>query len=75
MLEAARGLGMGRLGRVAIDSTRVEANASADRSDTIDGLRCERARLRKRVRRWQKQCDQPNSEADPETNPVLIPVQ
>lgn len=65
VLEAARRLGMGRLGRVAIDSTRVQANASADRSDSVEALRRERARLRQRIRRWQKQCDQP----DPETNP------
>jgi hypothetical protein len=43
---------------VAIDSTRVRANASADRSDTVEQLRRERARIRQRIRRWQKQCDQ-----------------
>ena len=32
VVETARGLGLGRLGRVAIDSTRVEAKASPDRS-------------------------------------------
>src|ERR1700761_1769560 len=30
VLEMARSLGMGRLGRVAIDSTRIKANASRD---------------------------------------------
>jgi transposase len=63
VVEAARRLGMGRLGRVAIDSTRVAANASPDRSASRDALRRERARLRQRIRRWQKQCDQD----DPET--------
>jgi transposase len=63
VVEAARRLGMGRLGRVAIDSTRVAANASPDRSASMDALRRERARLRQRIRRWQKQCDQD----DPET--------
>lgn len=58
VVEAARALGLGRLGRVAIDSTRVRANASPDRSDTIEQLRRERARIRQRIRRWQKQCDQ-----------------
>lgn len=64
VLEAARRLGMGQLGRVAIDATRVQANASADRRDSRTALRRERARLRQRIRRWQKQCDQ----EDPETH-------
>jgi transposase len=58
VVEAARRMGMGKLGRVAIDSTRVAANASPDRSDSREALRRERARLRQRIRRWQKQCDQ-----------------
>lgn len=62
VLEVARGMGMGRLGKVAIDSTRVQANASADRSASLEQLRRERARLRQRIRRWQKQCDQDNQE-------------
>ena len=62
VLEAARGLGMGQLGRVAIDSTRVQANASADRSDSLDQLRRERARIRQSIRRWQKKCDRDNQE-------------
>jgi transposase len=57
VVEAARQMGMGKLGRVAIDSTRVQANASADRSDSLEQLRRERARIRQRIRRWQKQCD------------------
>jgi len=62
VLEAARGLGMGQLGRVAIDSTRVQANASPDRSSSLEQLRRERARIRQRIRRWQKQCDRDNQE-------------
>ena len=57
VVEAARRLGMGQLGRVAIDSTRVQANASPDRSHNLEQLRRERARIRQRIRRWQKQCD------------------
>jgi transposase len=57
VVEAARKMGVGKLGRVAIDSTRVQANASADRSDSLEQLRRERARIRQRIRRWQKQCD------------------
>jgi|SRR5712691_2024141 len=48
---------MGKLGHVAIDSTRVAANAAADSVDTVQKLRGERAQIRKRIRRWQQQCD------------------
>lgn len=62
VLEMARELGMGKLGRVAIDSTRIKAQASRDRVDTEQKLRNERAKLRRQVRRWQKACDQDDSE-------------
>src|ERR1039458_1069075 len=52
--EMARRLGMGRLGRVAIDSTRIRANAARDRIDTEPRLRNERAKIRRQIRRWQK---------------------
>src|SRR5271170_3819202 len=57
VLELARSLGMGQLGHVAIDSTRIAANASRDRLDTEQALRDARARLRREIRRWQRQCD------------------
>ena len=57
VLEVARDSGLGRLGHVAIDSTRVAANASRNRVESEDGLRRERAKLRRQVRRWQQQCD------------------
>jgi transposase len=62
VVEVARALGMGRLGKVAIDSTRVQANASPDRSASREQLRRERASIRQRIRRWQKQCDQDDQE-------------
>lgn len=62
VLEAARGMGLVQLGRVAIDSTKVQANASPDKSSSKQDLRRERARLRQRIRRWQKQCDRDSSE-------------
>jgi transposase len=70
VVEGARRLGLGRLGRVAIDSTRVEADASADRSDTVEKLRRERARIRQRIRRWQQQCDR---DEEPEGGAVAAP--
>jgi transposase len=57
VLEMARGLGLGKLGRVAIDSTRIKANACRDRVDSEAKLRQERAKLRRAARRWQKACD------------------
>ena len=70
VVEGARRLGMGRLGRVAIDSTRVETDASPDRSDTVEKLRRERARIRQRIRRWQQQCDR---DEDPQGGAAAAP--
>jgi hypothetical protein len=53
VVEMARELGLGRLGTVAIDATRIRACASRDRIDTEQSLRNERAK----IRRWQKACD------------------
>jgi transposase len=62
VLEWARQRGWARLGRVAIDSTRVAAAASRNRVDSQQSLRQERARLRRQVRRWQQACDADQSE-------------
>lgn len=57
VVEVARAAKMGKLGQVAIDSTRIAANASRNRTDTEQSLRNSRARIRREIRRWQKQCD------------------
>src|SRR5271156_1421698 len=62
VLEMARGLGLGKLVRVALASPRVRANASRDRIDSEQRLRHERAKLRRSIRRWQKACNQDDSE-------------
>jgi transposase len=62
VLEWARSQGMVKLGRVAIDSTRVAANASKDRVDSEQALRDTRARLRRQIRAWQKQADRDDQE-------------
>jgi transposase/IS5 family transposase len=62
VLERARDLGLGKLGRVAIDSTRIQGNASRDRVDSEQKLRDARTRLRRKVRAWQQACDQDDSE-------------
>ena len=53
---------MVKLGRVAIDSTRIAANACKDRVDSEQALRDTRARLRRQVRIWQKAADRDDAE-------------
>ena len=62
VLEWAQSQGKVKLGRVAIDSTRIAANASRDKIDTEQALRDTRALLRRKVREWQKQADRDDQE-------------
>jgi transposase len=62
VLEWAREQGWGRLGHVAVDSTRIAANASRDRIVTEEKLRSRRAALRRQIRQWQKQCNQESAQ-------------
>jgi transposase len=62
VLEWAQSQGKVKLGRVAIDSTRVQANASKDKVDSEQALRDTRARLRRQVRTWQKEADRDDQE-------------
>jgi transposase len=64
VLEMARSLGLGRLGHVAIDSSRVKAAAARERMDSEESLRKERAKLRRQIRQWQQSCN----EEDPDEN-------
>lgn len=57
VLELARAMKLGRLGQVAIDSTRIHASASRNRIESEQRLRQERAKLRRAIRKWQKLCD------------------
>jgi len=57
VVELARELGMGKLGMVALDSTRIRSSASRDRIDTEQRLRNERAKIRRQIRRWQQACE------------------
>jgi transposase/IS5 family transposase len=74
VVELARAVGMGQLGHVAIDSTRIAANAAADSAETIEKLRAERAKIRKRIRRWQQQCEaeDPNEGAGTQVSRVAL---
>jgi len=62
VLEMARSLGLGKLGRVAIDSTRIQASACRDRIDSEQALRDTRARLRRQIRSWQQAADRDDAE-------------
>lgn len=64
VVEWARRRGMGRLGKVAMDSTRVRANASRQRIETEEHLRRQLAETERAIRRWQRHCDQ----SDPNEN-------
>jgi transposase len=66
-VEAARELGMGKLGHVAIDTTRVAANASRQRVDSVKKLRQERAKIRRRIRHGQQACDATDPNETPGT--------
>jgi transposase len=57
VVELARAAGLGRLGHVAIDSTRLKASASPNRVDSEQKLRAARAKIRGQIRRWQKAAD------------------
>jgi transposase len=67
VVEAARRLGMGKLGHVAIDTTRVAANASRHRVDSVAKLRQERAHIRRQIRHWQQACDSTDPDEAPGT--------
>lgn len=56
VLGWARQAGMARLGRVAIDSTRIRANASADRLQEQD---------RQQVRRWRQEMESEDPDQEP----------
>ena len=62
VLEWAQQQGMVKLGRAAIDSTRIAANASKDGVDSEQALRDTRAQMRRQVRAWQKAADRDDQE-------------
>jgi transposase len=58
VLEMAGRMKLTRLGQVAVDSSRIQAMASRNRLETEERLRQERSKLRRAIRKWQKQCDE-----------------
>jgi hypothetical protein len=67
VVEGARGLGMVRLGHVAIDSTGVRANAARRRLETQKELGQRLAKTRREIRRWQQPCDAADPDEEPGT--------
>lgn len=65
VLEQLQAAGLGNLGIVALDSTRVKANASRDRVISEAGLRAERARKRRQIRKWQRELAAMDSDENP----------
>jgi len=57
VVEFARELGLAKLGVVAVDSTRIKASNAKARVDTQEKLRRARAKIRRQIRQWQKQCE------------------
>lgn len=57
VLEFVREQGLGKLGVVAVDSTRIKGSNAKSRVDSPEQVRKERAKIRRQIRRWQKQCD------------------
>ncbi len=74
VLEWARSQGMVKLGRVAIDSTRIAANASRGRIDTEQALRDTRAHLRRKVRAWQQAADRVADKDDAEPGGLEVAI-
>lgn len=76
VVEVARGIGMGKLGHVAIDSTRVRAQASRRRTETREQLQQRLEKTRAEIRRWQQQCDAADPNEEPGTElPAHSPAQ
>src|SRR5260370_23381635 len=50
VVELARSLGLGKLGHVAIDSTRIAANASTSATESLERVGAERGKIRNEAR-------------------------
>ena len=61
VLELIRDTQLGRLGRVVVDSTPVAAQNGRGRVDSRQRLRKDRARYRRQIRRWQRECERADS--------------
>lgn len=56
VLELCRAAGLAKLGHVAIDGTKVRANASKHKAMSYGRMKQEEARQQERIRRWFEEC-------------------
>jgi transposase len=64
VLELCREAGLVKLGHVAIDGTKVRANASKHKAMSYSRMKQEEARQRERIRQWFKECEATDTAED-----------
>ncbi len=78
VLDLCREAGLVKLGRVALDGTKIRASASKHRSKSYRKIREEEDELRRKVREWFDEVERVDAEEDrlygPDKNPLLHPL-
>jgi transposase len=78
VLELCRDLGMVKLGRVALDGTKIKASASKHKSKSYERITKEEQDLRETARRIVREAEEIDAEEDrlygPENNPYVNPL-
>ncbi len=64
VLELCRAAGLVKLGHVAIDGTKVRANASKHKAMSYGRMKREEARQREKIRRWFEECEATDAAED-----------
>lgn len=64
VLELCREAGLVKLGHVAVDGTKVRANASKHKAMSYGRMTQEEARLEKQIRRWFEECEATDAAED-----------
>jgi transposase len=78
VLDLCRDAGLVKLGRVALDGTKVKASASKHRSKSYPRIKKDEEELSRKVREWFEEADRVDEEEDrlygPDKNPLLHPL-
>jgi transposase len=64
VLELCREAGLVKLGHVAVDGTKVRANASKHKAMSYGRMKQEEARLQEKIRRWFEECEATDAAED-----------
>ena len=64
VLELCRAAGLVKLGHVAVDGTKVRANASKHKAMSYARMKQEEARLQEKIRRWFEECEATDAAED-----------